>query len=508
MSESGIGLPLPVTAASGCRVACVARPTVGASGVFVLEAAILDRCPPALETARNTDARPDSPVRLTRPPLVILLPLLQLPLILNPGYFAHDEIEWWARADVPAWTALPWISWLDLSPLQYRPLTFNLWLLLAHACAATPWLMHLAFVLLGTANACLLARVLTAARVPERSAYAAAIVFSLWPYVVYTHGWTGTLADLLTLACGLLAARCLQQAAAASSAGAATLLVGGSVLLVAVALLCKESAIVLPLLLTLAAYGQRFHRTIRLGLVLSVAVVALYLAMRLPVLADSGQVDPAYAWSLRHAPARLAEYSLFPFMPPLFEIGPLLSKSAVRIAAAAGCVTLFFTALSTAGWRWPLVTLTAFCAALAPVLLLPASYDHYAYLASAVAIGIVAAAWPDLGRAARATVLALAAIGMLHGAIVMSRIHAIGIVQRNLYDDLTRDLRDSPASLHIAAADPRDAWLLGRLLAHVDAYRGMPFGGRVRFGDEMPARTSDRLLTMNRNGHLHPDTPL
>ena len=59
--------------------------------------------------------------RFMRVPLPLLLLALQLPLILNPGYFSHDELQWWARADVPSWSDLPWVPWLDLSPLQYRP---------------------------------------------------------------------------------------------------------------------------------------------------------------------------------------------------------------------------------------------------------------------------------------------------------------------------------------------------------------------------------------------------
>ena len=86
------------------------------------------------DTPRSSPTRAtDLFARVTRIPLVVSLLALQLPLILNPGYFSHDELQWWARADVPSWSALPWIPWLDLSPLQYRPLTFNLWLVLAHA---------------------------------------------------------------------------------------------------------------------------------------------------------------------------------------------------------------------------------------------------------------------------------------------------------------------------------------------------------------------------------------
>jgi len=444
-------------------------------------------------------------VRLIRIPLPILLLLLQLPLIANPGYLSHDELQWLARADVPSWNALPWVSWLDFSPLQYRPLTFNVWLVLARTCGSTPELMHFVFVCLGTANAWLLARVLVAARISERVAYLSAIVFSLTPYVVYAHGWTGTLADLLTLAFGLLAARALQDAISATSPWTAAAHAAICTLFVAAALLCKESAIVLPALLLLAAFREAPSRRLLVAIVPPVAIVVLYLALRLPILADRGHVDSAYAWSLRYVPARLTEYLLFPFMPPLFEIAPLLSKSTARIAAAGGCLVLLLGALASIGWRWPLAWLIAFSVALAPVLVLAISYDHYAYLASAIAIAICAAAWPMLKQVPRVALGILAAIAMLHGIIVMSRIHAAGVIQRNLYEDLTVDLSRSPLPLHITAADSRDARLLGRLLRGVDTYRGVPFGARVRFGDEVPARPAERLLWMNRDGHLQPD---
>jgi len=445
------------------------------------------------------------PVRLTRIPLPVLLLFLQLPLIANSGYFSHDELEWLARADVPSWTALPWVSWLDFSPLQYRPLTFNVWLVLAYTCGSTPELMHFVFVCLGTANAWLLARVLVAARIPERGAYLSAIVFSLTPYVVYVHGWTGTLADVLTLACGLMAARALQGALSATNPQTAATHAAASTLIMAAALLCKESAIVLPALLLLVGFREISSRRLLVTIAPAAAIVVLYLALRLPILADSSHLDSAYAWSLRYVPARLTEYLLFPFMPPLFEIAPLLNKSAARIAAAAGCVALLLGALATIGWRWPFAWLIAFGVALAPVLVLAISYDHYAYLASAIAIAICATAWPTLKRAPRIAFGFVAAIAMLHGIIVMSRVHAVGVIQRNLYEDLTVDLGRSPLPLLISAADPSDAWLLGRLLYGLDTYRGVPFGERVRFSEDVSARPAERLLWMNRDGHLQPD---
>jgi hypothetical protein len=435
-----------------------------------------------------------------RIPLPLLLLVLQLPLVLNPGYFSHDELEWLARADVP-WGALPWVSWRDVAPLQYRPLSFNLWLVLARAFGASAPLMHLVFVLLGTLNGWLLALALANLRVSTRIAYVAAIVFMLTPFVVYVHGWTGTLADLLTLGFGLAAfciLRCTLESAQREYFVAGAIASG---LLVAVALLCKESAVVLPALLLLAIPKETAPRKAAAAVTPAAIVTLAYLAIRLPILANSAQIDPAYAWSLAHIPARLADYLLFPFMPPLLEVGPLLTKSPARLAAAASCVAILLIALATAGWRRPIAWLVAYVVALAPVLVLGTAYNQYAYLASAIGVGIVAGTWSLLGPRARIAMLTLAAIAIMHGFAVMSRMHAIGSIQRHLCDDLLATLHDSSAPLYVVAADARDAWLPGRLLKGVDAYRGTQFGGRVHIG-KPPAEAQGRILAMSRNGRL------
>jgi hypothetical protein len=364
--------------------------------------------------------------------------------------------------------------------------------------------MHLAFVALGTANAWLLARVLASANVPPRVCYAAAVVFALSPFVVYVHGWTGTLADLLVLLFALLAARTVQRATPTETATPRALRAFGAALFVALALLCKESAIVLPALLMLVAYGQPSSRATRLAVAFSAAIVIAYLALRVPILVDGASTNPAYAWSPQNIAPRLTEYVLYPFMPPLFEIGSLLKASAARLVAASACVILWLYALATRNWRWPAVWLAAFICALAPVLVLPIAYDHYAYLASATTIAIAASAWPTLRQPPRTILAILAAIAIAHGAAVMSRMVAAGVVERNLHADLLEIIRLDPrTAVVVTAADRRDAWLLERLLHDVDRYRGVPMLN-VSAAENGEAAPGARRYLMNREGHLAP----
>ncbi len=437
--------------------------------------------------------------------LPLLLLVLELPLILNAGYFAHDELVWFARADVASWSRLPWTQWFDLTPLLYRPLTSNLWLALSYMARTSPHAMHFVFVAFGIANAWMLTRILAARGIAERTTAGAALVFALSPYAIYVSGWVATLGDLLTLAFGLLAARAIQRSVIEPNIWTASIAAIGSALLVALALLSKESAIVLPALLLLVAPPAISYRRLAYAIAPSAVVVAIYLALRLPVLSASAAISPAYAWSPVHIPARFAEFLLYPFMPPLFEIAPTLAKSAPRLLAAALCIVALLASLGSCHRRAPIVWLAAYAAALAPVLVLATSYNQYGYLASAVAVAVVAAVWNEAPRAARATCRVLAAIVIIHGFTVMAPFLRIGKVQQNLYADLATALAESPEPIRIVATDPRDAWLPGRLLEDIDTWRGTRIAGRVHFAADVPANEADRLLFMNRDGHLHPN---
>ena len=93
-----------------------------------------------------------SPLARGHAGLVLLAVLLaQLPLILNPGYFSHDELQWAAAAEQG-----PGFVWLATDAFQYRPLTFNLWTWLSRHLFAQPQALPSVLVAWGAANAALL----------------------------------------------------------------------------------------------------------------------------------------------------------------------------------------------------------------------------------------------------------------------------------------------------------------------------------------------------------------
>lgn len=398
---------------------------------------------------------------------------VQLPLVTNPGYFSFDELQWWARADVEAISQLPWVAWWEPAAAQFRPLTFNAWLILSWAYGDTPVAMHLAFVVLGSINATLLAVCVHRLGAGLPSALGAALVFTLSPFAAYTHGWTATLADLLVVALSLVAFLAARQACQQKGTIVRVALVFAVAVLVACALLAKESAVVLPVLLFAACWRLRSPYPVIVASALASAIVLGYLLLRWNALATIDQQEAAYAWSVLNVPKRVLEYLLFPFLPGLFEIAPLLDKSIARLAAAGLFVTAVAAALTGVNWRLGLVWILLYLALLSPVLVLGVSYNHYAYFASTALVAIPALALPYLSRTS-AMLIGLAALTCsAHGVQVMFEMRAVGEVQHHFHEDLRAAISANPQRpFSIRAASESDEWMLHRFLHEIPSYRG------------------------------------
>ena len=231
--------------------------------------------------------------------------LWHLPLALAPGWFSHDELQWQARAAVDSLAALPFSDWGALDRFQWRPLTFDLWLLLAWLGGGSPARMHALWLALGFALCALLYGTLRRAGVPARRAAAGAAAFATSPAAAYVHGWTATLAELLWVGLALALAWVLFGAPAAARRTPA--LAAGAA--VGLALLCKEAALALPALLALAAWLRPEAARWRAALLGSLVPAALYLAARGALLLHAPRPEGAYAWSLAALPARPEEAS-------------------------------------------------------------------------------------------------------------------------------------------------------------------------------------------------------
>lgn len=426
--------------------------------------------------------------------------ILQVPLILNIGYFSHDELQWLALADKTSLQEISWSSWLDFRIFQYRPLTFNLWLLLSYWFGYYPVVMHFLHVLLGTLNALLLRKCLLVLGVKQKQATVAAWLFILLPFVTYTHGWIGTYADLLCLLCILCAFLLLIKYAEKknSSLFIALPIMG----LTALALLSKESAIVFPILLCATLYKIRLRNFIPAFLASSI-IVGLYLVFRLDTILHSPQPAGAYSWDIFNIPQRLAEYAVFPFISGAFEVYSLAHHSMSQLILATLCLSIVLGAAFSVGWRWLIALLVGCGVALGPVLILAHTANLYAYLASAYTCGVFALIYSRINNALKIGLNVVLLVVVWHGINIEREIWRIGRLQNHLYTDVAAWLTDnpSPSMIKIQAAKRKDDGVLRRLLHSVPSYRRIPFKDRI-FVIKHEDTISQPTHIMQHNGSL------
>lgn len=425
-----------------------------------------------------------------------LVALVQLPLLLNPGYFSHDELQWAAfAADGRSF------DWTATHLFQYRPLTFSLWLWLSGLLFDTPQAFHAVLVAGGAANAalaCLLARRLGAAPWP---ALAGAVLFGIGPQAMYVHGWIGTLGDILWVGLGLSAALVASSRRLPTAAMAA--LVGLCVLL---ALLAKEAAVSIAPLLALAAWlatdpSSAARRRWTLAAVIAGAVVAAWLAWRLGALLGAPRAGGAYAVSLAHVPLRWYEQQLFPFDPGVAEVHTLLAHGFSKRVLLATLIWLgVVAALARAGWRWPVAFVLGGLAALAPALPLASGANQYGYGFACVTTLVAACTWPRLPRWGRAVLLFAALLVVWHGVDVMRQVRTVGERQARFSPAVAEALRDRAGVLRLTIDDDSDAWMYRRLTHEIPHYDGVVFGDRVRI--VTPGEPADAVV--REDGSLAP----
>lgn len=418
--------------------------------------------------------------RRTVPLLVLLVACLaQAVIALNPGYFSHDELQWGAAADVDGWAALPWFPWTDASMLQWRPLTFNSWLLLSNALFETPRAMHALWVLMGSTIAAGLSWLLLRRGLSARIAATAGLLFALNPYAAYLHGWVATLADLLWVGLSLALAMVLERA---HRRGDAVPAAAWAFALTALALLAKESALAMPALVGLCWLLCGRGRVLGAATLGSGVAAAAYLALRAGTLL-SPAASSGYALAPAAVPLNFAAYAMYLPIPGPMEVNSLWPRSAGQLVASALLMLGLAAGVLRASPRLGLAMVLGAALTVAPVLVLPHAATQYGYGFSLWIVGCTALAWPRLLRPARALVLVLAALVLWHGARVQLQMRAVGERQAVFQPALAQALATHEGPLRLLR-EREFGWAYQRLTHHVPAWRGQVIGDRVAWVDD------------------------
>jgi hypothetical protein len=435
-------------------------------------------------------------------PILAAALLIQLPLILNAGYFSHDELQWAYWGDVRSWAELWFAGGWDLRQFQFRPLTFTLWMALSKLLFESPWLMHASIAFLGAVNAVLIAAWMQQLGVARRTAVIAALIWLFNPYAMMTHGWVGALADVLWVMLTLITAigvrKLMLRSTAAGTNFKIMLLAGAGT---ALALLCKEAALVAPAVFLACALACTERRPMLHATVGSSITVALYLIFRLSPILTGAAADDAYALTSAAPVMRWVEYLIFPAMLQTFDPSLIgTSKPGTREWLSILSIASLSIALFLRCPRLALLWIFAPLAALVPVLLLAKSFNHYAYAASIAAAVVLAIALPRLRGWPRIVLAIWLVLVSVHGLQVASKLRKMGGVQATLLSEVDQLLRAAPAQAIAVRAQFSDQEpIVLRSLSHVPGYRGISWSGRVQ---AIPGNGTGATHVMQANGTL------
>lgn len=412
---------------------------------------------------------------------VIVAFVAQLPLVLNPGYYSHDELQWGARGDVAVGMIAQVVNWADWHALQYRPLTFSAWMLVSHWLFRSPMAFHAVWVALGIGNGLLLLRLMRRLGIAAAPALLFAFGFTLGPFAAFTHGWVATLADLLWVGAGLALANVLAWCGNDPNRHRSACVAAFA--LTAVALFAKESAIVLPTLVALAWLLAGRARNLRDAAICSALPVIVYLALRLGVILSTPDATGDYRWSIVSVPRQWLMYQLFPLIPSKTEIITALAISIPHLVLAGAWVTGLAVLVLRADRRVGTLLLLGGTLALGPILLLELPSDQYGYGFAAVTMLALALAWRSMAMAGRTLALGFVIVGIWHGMNIQRQIHHVGELQHRYSPALARAIDSAGVTPVRLLVPANDAGIYRRLSHDLPSYLGVPIGNRVLLVD-------------------------
>lgn len=395
--------------------------------------------------------------------------VLHSPLIFNPGYLSHDELQWAFHATEHKGPAFINNLWVDVHAFQYRPLTFSIWMLLSRRCFDHPFLFHAIIVAISALNAGMLSIVLRKAGTSDRAAVMAGLLFGLGPYATYTHGWVATLADLIWVFCALVIALTAIGTTRRWKIWLASLI------FTCAALFAKESAVVLPALFLLAWLFDGRRRAWLDATFFAAVPVIVYLGIRLHTILTGAAADSPYAWQLSTVPLNWIKYQLYPIAIDKFGAAEVRSLFYIVLIWC-----LLLVSLWKAAPRYALAFLAFGTAALGPVLIVqPAAW--YGYALSAVIATVMALSWPHMNKWGRFVTSLFVLLGFLHSINLMRIIHGAGEKQSRFSPALAKAVQDGKGkTIALSVENEKDRWIYIRMTHDIHAYHGVRMDGFVK----------------------------
>jgi hypothetical protein len=414
-----------------------------------------------MSIALMASAAPRLRVALKCLALVGFVVLFNLVLVANPGYFNHDELQKLDHVErhglkdyLQQYSRFPETRTFS-QPV--RPLGFAHQGIVALAMDDAPLVVHLFDVLLHAAVALLSVWIALVARARPAVAWLAGALVAISPLATVSTGWVGASFDRWYSLFALLA---LGASMWTGRNGIRPFAVLGLAVSSALAIVSKETALMLPAAVLLAAFVSapeglpfraRLTRALMAACVAGIPVVA-YLLLRLPALMGSllhGDDVSVYASSLAYVPRNLVAYLAYPFMVTLVELLNFPLHSALSKIVALGLHGVLLGWLVwRGGARAGILYAAGYLVFLAPVMAIQHLGSHYLYF-SAVPMSLALAfllsdAWRDRSWGRLALGIAMVLTLIAHAGYVQAAMYSVGSCQRNVESGMITAIRHAP----------------------------------------------------------------
>lgn len=315
-------------------------------------------------------------------------------LISNPGFYSHDEYQ---KIDhILKYNLLDYIEvYAALQPGEHfghpmRPFSFVIQGLSALFIYDYPVITHLIDVIIHIAVVITLYRITKRVSNDEKYALVSALIFSLSPLVIYSIGWSAALMDrLYTLFILLTISIFISYIENKSKKYIYNLLIIASVSL---ALLSKETAIIIPAIIAIVAYYYHTSNThlhgipkkTYIAIACTFVPIGIYLlhrqnALYNSFLGDTG-ISGGHTATFDNILINLYTYTAYPFLSTLDDAQNIIFSDSLTANLALllhiGLILYCFIKVSKKAAAYYILL---YLIPITPVLIIPIRGSHYLY---------------------------------------------------------------------------------------------------------------------------------
>ncbi|MBP1745698.1 MAG: hypothetical protein H6Q54_313 [Deltaproteobacteria bacterium] len=413
--------------------------------------------------------------------------ILNLMLIMNPGYFSHDELELLGESKV---LSLSGVHWKPPSlGAEYRPVARNFALLVFSLLGNYPQIIHLFNVLIHITIAFLVFH-LAGRLAPELGKKFQVVVFLLFvasPMTTFGVGWSAAIYDSMYILFSLIVLWMfiIRNEGYFEGALRELFFFGAVFILSTLALLSKETAVMLVTYVLLLLLFRGFDRKGVFGFIAVGAATALYAAIRFSSLMQIATENTVgYKVSLgKNVAHNFVQYFLYPFTPHVSEIHTIFVLAPKWELLSAAAMHMFIIVMLC---RWRVIYavgyLAAFSVTLLPVLIINMTASHYLYAAAIpLSISLAYLVCKPKHRIVYPILLGSICLLLLHGFANQALFYWTGIHQQKILTSLSTvirsaDLKDSNQledKIVIVEEPGSPSWILRRVLKAINLEREM-----------------------------------